>query len=418
MLSRLRLAGAATALAIGLAPVAASATDLTLFHTWSNESEMAALNTIVKEFESRGNKITSASVPHETAGESPLVSLFVAGTPPNLFIAADASLFRDLKKKGQAVDVGPLFDKIGATKEFPETVLKAITIDGSILKIPTAVHIDGMVYYNMDVAKKAGVDPTKWTSLDDMWADEAKVEKAGFTFIAIGGNTFQAGYTFHALLAAVAGPDIYNRFYGGKDGKPDKTVFDEKGVRDAIELFRRITAQTDPGWVNRAWNDTTNTVIAGKALMQIHGDWMKGQWKANGKVVGKDFGCINIPGTKALSVTVDSFGILGGVAPDILKAEEEFASIVVDPKINAEFAFHKGSSPVRVDVPTDKLDACNTLVLDSLKKPNFSVENTNYIADQDWQNSVWNTMFTFQGNPKMTTDDAIAALKKEYDSIF
>jgi glucose/mannose transport system substrate-binding protein len=417
-LSRLKLAGAIAALCVGMAPLGASATELTLFHTWSNESEMAALNTIVKAFEAQGNKITSASVPHETAGESPLVSLFVAGKPPNVFIAADASFFRDLDKKGQAVDVGPLMDKIGATKAFPETVRQAITIDGKMLKIPTAVHIDGMVYYNMDVAKKAGIDPTKWTSLDDMWADEAKVEKAGFTFIAIGGNTFQAGYTFHALLAAVAGPDIYNRFYGAKDGKPDKTVFDEKGLRDAIELFRKIAAQTDPGWVNRAWNDTTNTVIAGKALMQIHGDWMKGQWKANGKVVGKDFGCINIPGTKALSVTVDSFGILGGVSPDILKAEEDFASIVVDPKVNAEFAFHKGSSPVRVDVPTDKLDACNTLVLDSLKKPNFSVENTNYIADPDWQNSVWNTMYTFQGNPKMTTDDAIAALKKEYDSIF
>src|SRR6185436_17288505 len=174
-----RLLAGIAALAIGMVPVAAGATDLTLFHTWSNESEMAALNTIVKEFEARGNKVTSASVPHETAGESPLVSLFVAGTPPNLFIAADASFFRDLKKKGQAQDVGPLFDKIGATKAFPETVRQAITIDGEVLKIPTAVHIDGMVYYNMDVAKKAGVDPTKWTSLDDMWADEAKVEKAG-----------------------------------------------------------------------------------------------------------------------------------------------------------------------------------------------------------------------------------------------
>ena len=31
------------------------------------------------------------------------------------------------------------------------------------------------------------------------------------------------------LLAAVAGPDIYNRFYGET---PDKTVFDEQGLRD------------------------------------------------------------------------------------------------------------------------------------------------------------------------------------------
>ena len=122
-----------------------------------------------------------------------------------------------------------------------------------------------MIYYNKKVAAAAGVDPTKWQSLDDMWADQKKVNDAGYTFIAIGGNTFQAGYTFHPLLAAIAGPDIYYRFY---KGTPDKTVFDEPLVREAIETFRKITAQTDPGWVNRAWNDTTNTVIAGTALMQ------------------------------------------------------------------------------------------------------------------------------------------------------
>lgn len=394
----------------------AAATDLTLFHTWSNESEMKALNTIIDRFQAdTGDTVTAASVPHETAGESPLVSLFVAGTPPNLFIAADAGFFKDLDTKGQSFDVGPLFDKIGATKAFPPTVLKAITINDKVLKIPTAVHLDGMVYYNMDVAQKAGIDPTKWTSLEDMWADEKKVEDAGFTFIAIGGNTFQAGYTFHALLAAVAGPDVYNRFYADT---PDKTVFDDPAVRQTIETFRKITNQADPGWVNRSWNDTTNTVISGKALMQIHGDWMKGQWRANDKKVGTDFNCINIPGTKAVSVTVDSFGILGGVDEATAKAEEQFAATVVDPKVNAEFAFYKGSSPVRLDVPTDKLDACNTLVLDDLKKPDFSVENPFYIADGDWINSVWNTMFTLQGDPNMTTDDAIKMLKSEYNAIF
>jgi len=417
---RFKLACAAAALAIGMAPMAASALELTLFHTWSNDSEMAALNTIIKAFEAKtGDTIKSASVPHETAGESPLVSLVVAGTPPNLFIAADAGFYRDLRDKGLGQEVGTLFDKIGATKNFPETVLKAITIDGEVRKIPTAVHIDGMVYYNMKVAQAAGVDPTKWTSLDDMWADEAKVEKAGYTFIAIGGNTFQAGYTFHPILAATAGPDIYNRFYGAtKDGKPDPTVFDDPSVKKAIETMGKIFRQTDEGWVNRSWNDTTNTVIAGKALMQIHGDWMKGVWKGVGKKPGVDFGCINIPGTKAVSVTVDAFGILGGVAPDVLKAEEDFAATVVDPQVNAQFAFYKGSSPVRVDVPTDKLDQCNMLVLDNLKKPNFSVENTNYIADADWQNSVWNVMFSYQSDTKMTADDVIAKLKDEYKAVF
>jgi len=218
-------------LALGANPGTAGAVELTLFHTWSNESEMKALNTIIDKYQAdMGNKVMAASVPHETAGESPLVSLFVAGTPPNLFIAADAGFFKDLDAKGQAYDVTALFDQIGATKAFPETVLQAITINGKVLKIPTAVHLDGMVYFNAEVAKKAGIDPTKWTSLEDMWADEKKVEDAGFTFIAIGGNTFQAGYTFHALLAAVAGPDVYNRFYADK---PDKAVFDDPAVRQA-----------------------------------------------------------------------------------------------------------------------------------------------------------------------------------------
>jgi ABC-type glycerol-3-phosphate transport system substrate-binding protein len=415
---RYKLLGGATALAIGFVPVVASAADLTFFHTWSNESEIAALNTILKPFEAMGNTVKTASVPHETAGESPLTSLIVAGTPPNLFIAADAGTFRDLRDKGLGQEVGTLFDKIGATKAFPETVLKAITIDGEVRKIPVAVHIDGMVYYNLKLAQQAGVDPSKWTSLEDMWADEAKVEKTGNTFIAIGGNTFQAGYTFHALLAANAGPDVYNRFYTVTDGKIDKSVLDDPAVLSTIQLFRKIAKQTDAGWVNRAWNDTTNTVISGKALMQIHGDWMKGVWKGAGKKVGEDFGCVNIPGAKAVSVTVDSFGILGGVSPDILKAEEDFATLTVDPKVNAEFAFYKGSSPVRVDVPTDKLDACNLLVLDNLKKPNFSVENPFYISDTDWINSVWNVMFTAQGDPNMTDDQVIQKLKDEYDAVF
>ncbi len=285
-----------------------------------------------------------------------------------------------------------------------------------MLKIPTAVHIDGMVYYNKAVAEAAGVDPTSWTSLDDMFADQQKVEDAGYTFIAIGGNTFQAGYTFHPLLAAVAGPEIYNRFYAGhRRTRPCST---SRRCARPSRCSARSPRQTDEGWVNRAWNDTTNTVIAGHALMQIHGDWMKGQWRANGKEVGVDFGCINIPGAKALSVTVDSFGILGGVDEATLKAEEDFAATVVDPQINAEFAYLKGSSPVRLDVPTDKLDACNKLVLDSLQKPGFSVQNPFYIGDGDWMNSVWNTMYTFQGDPDMTTDDVIAMLRDEYGAIF
>ncbi len=68
MLARL-LTG--TALALATMSSVAGATELKLFHSWSNESEIGALNVIVKEFERRGNKITEMSVPHEQAGVEP-----------------------------------------------------------------------------------------------------------------------------------------------------------------------------------------------------------------------------------------------------------------------------------------------------------------------------------------------------------
>jgi len=110
--------------------------------------------------------------------------------------------------------------------------------------------------------------------------------------------------------------------------------------------------------------------------------------------------------------------ILGGVDAATLEAEEQLASIIVDPKINAEFAFYKGSSPVRIDVPTDKLDACNKVVLDSLAKPDYSVQNPFYIGDRDWIDSVWNVMFEYQSDPGMTSDQVIERLKEEYDAVF
>jgi glucose/mannose transport system substrate-binding protein len=161
-------------------------------------------------------------------------------------------------------------------------------------------------------------------------------------------------------------------------------------------------------------------VITGKALMQVHGDWMKGEWRNAGKVAGKDFGCVNIPGTKALVVTVDAWNFLDGpsVTPDKKAAEEQFALLDTSPQATADFAAKKGSTPVRLDAPTAGLDECNLLVLDSLKKPGMSVQNPYNISDSDWQSSIADVIFKFWGDQSETSDDVIAKLKDQYDTIF
>ncbi len=396
-------------------PLSASAEELVGYHGWSTTSEISALRVLIDQFEAQGHTWVDLAIPHESESNLGLINLITGGNPPNIFVESNPGVYRDLVTMGYGQPVTELFNSTGVTENLPDAVLQSITVDGEIMKIPTGIHIDGMVYYNLDVAEAAGVDPASWTSVDDMLADFDKVAEAGYMPIAVGGQSFQVGYLFHALIAAVAGPDIYYRMY---QDPPDPTVFDEPAVKDVIELVRTFSELADDGSMNRSWSETTNLVITGQALMHLHGDWMKGEWRAAGKVAGEDFGCINIPGTKALSVTVDSFGILGGVDDETLAAEMDWASIVVDPANTAAFSANKGSSPIRFDAPADALDICNTVVLDALQDPTMGVQNPFNISDGDWHNSIWDVMFNFWSDPTMTTDEAVEELKYAYDAIY
>jgi glucose/mannose transport system substrate-binding protein len=400
-----------------LAGAPARATELTLLHAWSNASEIAALQVYVRAFEARGHQIAELSAPHEQVGLSPIVSLILAGTPPNVFVESRTTMLREIRDRGLGQTLGEHFQRIGAWERFPPIVREVISIDGEVRKLPTGIHVDGMLYYNTRVAAAAGVDPLGWTTLDAMFEDMGKVQEAGYNFMAVGGNTFQAGYLFHALLAAVGGRRIFYDFYRDR---PNVSVFESPELKAAIELFRRITSQADPGWSSRSWAESTNTVISGRTLMHYHGDWMKGHWKAHGKRLGEDFNCINLPGAKALSVTVDALGVLGGkgVTAQTLEAELEFAEIVVDRANNGEFAALKGATPVRADAPASRLDSCNQLVLSSLERADFSVQNPFYVGDSDWINSVWNTLYAFQCDERMSTDDVLRRLRSEHRSIF
>ena len=97
-----------------LAAAPARATELTLLHSWSNESEIAALRVYVKAFEARGHKLVELSAPHEQAGLSPLVSLILAGNPPNVFAASQTNMYREIRDRGLGQTLGEHFRCIGA----------------------------------------------------------------------------------------------------------------------------------------------------------------------------------------------------------------------------------------------------------------------------------------------------------------
>ena len=412
MLNKLKLGTAI--LALLSAGVAARAEDLVIYHTWSAPAEVGALGVLRKALEAGGDTWTDIAIPHDTGSNVSLMNLVTGGNPPNVFMESNPGVYRDLTKAGLGLTLTKFMTDNHIIENYPVSVVNSITVDGEIMKVPTGIHIDGMIYYNIAVAKAAGVDPTAWKSFDDMFADFDKIKAAGYIPIAIGAQQWQVGYLTHALAAALEGPAFYNKIYSGT---VDPAAIDSPEMRDLLTWLRKFQQAADEGSVNRDWNVTTNMVITGKALMQLHGDWMKGEWRGAGKVAGVDFGCITPPGAKALAVTVDSWGLLGGQSKEKTDAEMRFAAIVADPKIQADFAAIKGSTPTRLDAPADKLDICSQKVLGALANPDDQVQNPNSMVDADWMSSLWDVYFGYWSDPTMTADAAIAKMKENYDTI-
>lgn len=409
-----RLAGVVAGLMLSTASFGAMASDLVIYHSWSAPPEIAALNVIKSGLEAKGHTWTDIAIPHDTGSNVNLMSLITGGQPPNVFMESNPGVYRDIAGMGLGFPLTQWFTDNGIVEKLPSAVAASISVDGEVVKVPQALHIDGMLYYNMEVAKAAGVDPAAWDSLDAMFADFQKIRDAGYAPLAVGSQPFQVGYLTHALVAAVAGPDVYKKIYGEE---VDPTALDDPGFAKTLETLRLFANEAGPEAQNRPWNETTNEVITGKALMQIHGDWMKGEWLGAKKVAGTDFGCIEIPGAQAVVVTVDAWGLLGGQAEDVQTAELDFASVVLDPAEQAKFAAAKGSTPVRLDAPAESLDACSTEVLRILEDPAQQVQNPHNTADADWQDSIWNVVFNFWSDPNMTVEDAIAQMHENYDTI-
>lgn len=404
-----RIALALLAFLAGLLSAPAHAGNLVIYHDWSAPAEIAALNVLRGALESKGHRWIPLAIPHTGGPDADVLDLMAAGNAPNAFLEASPDIYRTLAARGRILFLDDQFAQSGALDNFPDVVRRSISVDGHIVKVPATIHADAMIYYNREVARAADVDPENWTSLDAMWADFTKVEAAGYQPMAIAAQPWQVGYLLHSLVASLGGPELYGELYGPA---PNPLAFDDPALKDAFVWLRRFSGFADAGARDRSWHVATNAVITGQALLQLQGDWMKGEWRAADKTYA-DYGCIGVPGAKALPVTVDAWGLLGGVPPEVEAVERDFAALAVDPEVQADFARAKGSTPVRLDA-RETTDQCSLYVLDALHRPGFALPTPHLTASPDWIASVWVVAEDFWADPAITPEMAIAALRDAY----
>jgi glucose/mannose transport system substrate-binding protein len=187
-------------------------------------------------------------------------------------------------------------------------------------------------------------------------------------------------------------------------------------MRQALALFRRIQQEADPGSANRNWNDTTAMVIRGDALMQMHGDWMKGEFAGAKKAIGVDYDTMLPPGTNGIQVTIDAETFLKPKDQIKKNSIEAFFGIMLQKEITEQFSIIKGCTPIRLDA-TKGIDKHAKMVLEALGKKNYGHPVRNITMNNDFAGAYANLADKFWNTPAMTADQFIKELQEQYDVI-
>ncbi len=408
-LIRTLVAGAVFAL-VGAAQ--AQQTAVEVLHWWTSGGEAKSAAELKKIMQAKGFgwKDFAVAGGGGDAADTALRARIVSGNPPT----AAQMKGPKIQEYGELGGLASIDEAAKADKwdqVLPPVVANVMKFKGQYVAAPVNVHRVNWLWVNPEVLKKAGAQPPKtW----DQFFDAAdKIKKAGMIAVAHGGQPWQDATVFESVVLGVGGADFYRKTLVQLDEASIKSPTMVK----AFDTLGRIKTYIDKDAPGRDWNLATAMVINGKAGMQFMGDWAKGEFTAANKVPGKDFLCLEAPGTQGtFTFNIDSFVMFKQKDPAAQKAQLALASAIMSPEFQEVFNLNKGSIPVREGVSRAKFDSCAIKSMDDMAAANKSGGLVPSMAHEmairsATRGAILDVVTKFM-NSNMTSQQAVAALVK------
>lgn len=344
----------ATALALPLPATAQENGSIEVLHHWVSESEVAALNVIREKLAAEGFGWEDSAVGGMSGANATqaLRTRLASGNPPGAmqFLGYEGL---NWNAEGVVRDFADLANEKGWFEAIPAEVAQFVTDDGQFFAMPINMHRQNWVWANKKVFDANGLTvPTTWAELIAMGPT---LKEAGVVPLATGDEAWQIQLIFDALVSDLNGPDFYRRAVVDLDPEALKSP----EMIKVFDTLREVRGLVDDGFVGRDWAVATGMVASGAAAMQVHGDWAKGEFLAQGLKEGEDFLCFATPSaTPSFLFLIDSFGAFTNSDASITAAQAALAEATMDPEVQREFNKIKGSIPARTDVSVADFDSC------------------------------------------------------------
>ncbi|MBX4874308.1 carbohydrate ABC transporter substrate-binding protein, partial [Rhizobium bangladeshense] len=310
---------AAIALALAGAGVSARAADVKevqMLHWWTSGGEAAALNVLKEDLSKEGFAWKDVPVAGGggDAAMTALKAMVAAGTYPTASQMLGYTVL-DYAEAGVMGDLTATAKKEGWDKSVPAALQKFSVYDGKWVAAPVNVHSVNWLWINKAVMDKIGGSEPK--TFDDLIALLDKAKVAGVIPLALGGQNWQEATMFDSIVLSTGGPEFYKKAFNDLDDEALKS----DTMKKSFDNLAKIVQYVDPNFSGRDWNLATAMVIKGDALVQVMGDWAKGEFVAAKKTPDTDFLCYRFPGTEGSVVyNSDMFGMFN--VPDDRKAAQ------------------------------------------------------------------------------------------------
>ena len=323
-----------------------------VLHWWTSGGEARSVAVLQKEFASRGGKWTDMPVAGG-GGDAAMAALrarVLAGNAPTA-VQLKGPAIQEWYEEGVLANISSVAKAQGWADVLPASIAGHMKCEGKWCAAPVNVHRIDWIWANAAVLAKNGISmPTSW---DEFNAAAAKLQAAGVTPLAHGGQAWQDATVFEAVALGIGGPEFFQKAFV----ELDQATLKSNTMVKVFDQMRIMRGFVDNNFSGRDWNLATAMVMNGEAAFQIMGDWAKGEFLAAGKRPGIDFLCASTPGDGFL-YNVDSFAMFAVDGSDKTDGQLLLAELIVGKNFQKVFNMNKGSIPARVDVALDDFDPC------------------------------------------------------------
>jgi len=343
---------AVSAIAMTCAMPALADPQAEVLHWWTSGGEAKSVAVLQQEFADNGGTWTDMPVAGG-GGDAAMTALrarVLSGNAPTA-VQLKGPAIQEWYEEGVLADISAVAEAEGWADVLPASIAGHMKCEGTWCAAPVNVHRIDWIWGNAAVLEANGIAmPTTW---DEFNAAAEKLQAAGITPLAHGGQAWQDATVFEAVALGILGAEGFRKAFVELD--MDTLKSDEMVA--VFDQMRKMRGYVDDNFSGRDWNLATAMVMNGEAAFQIMGDWAKGEFLAAGKVPGQDFLCASTPGDGFL-YNVDSFAMFNVDGDDKQAGQALLAKLIVGQNFQKVFNLNKGSIPARVDVALDEFDSC------------------------------------------------------------